>query len=75
MEKRVNKNIYTWVGAFLLSAFGVNRFMRGQVGLGILKIITLSGLGVWGLIDWIVALTKLGSYDEDFIFIDGKWQK
>ena len=73
MEKRVNKYVLTWVGAFLLGGFGVDRFMRGQVGLGILKIVTIGGIGWWSLIDWIICLTKLGQYQEEFVFIDGKW--
>ena len=73
MEKRINKHVFTWVGTFLFGGFGVDRFLRGQVALGILKIVTLGGIGFWSLVDWIIALTKLGSYDNDFIFIDGKW--
>lgn len=73
MEKSINKNVYTWVGTFLFGAIGVDRFMRGQVGLGILKIITLGVGGIWTLVDWIIALTKLGNYEKDFVFIDKKW--
>jgi len=73
MEKRVGKVVYTVVGAWLLGMFGVNRFMRGQTGLGILKIVTVGGVGWWAIIDLIIALTKLGKYDDEFIFIDGKW--
>jgi hypothetical protein len=49
--------------------------MRGQIGLGILKLVTIGLAGIWALIDWIIALTKLGQYEEDFLFIDGKWAK
>ncbi len=73
MEKRIDKHVYTWVGSFLLGGIGVDRFMRGQIGLGILKLITAGLFGLWTLIDWIIALTKLGEYDRDFVFKDGNW--
>jgi TM2 domain-containing membrane protein YozV len=74
MEKRIDKNIFTWIGAFLLGSFGADRFMRGQIVLGIIKLITIGGgFGVWALIDWIIALTKYAQYDKEFVFKDGKW--
>ena len=75
METRINKHLYTWLGVFILGCFGVHRFMRKQVFLGILMLITLGLLGVWQLIDWIIALVKYGQYNDDFIFVDGQWQK
>ena len=73
-EKRINKHIYTWVGTFLFGLFGVDRFMRGQIGLGILKfILNVMFAGVWLLIDWIIALTKLSKYGKDFVFVDTEW--
>jgi RNA polymerase subunit RPABC4/transcription elongation factor Spt4 len=71
-EKRINKHFFVWVGTFLFGYFGVDRFLRGQIGLGILKIL-VDWFGIWALIDWIIALTKYGVQGEEFIFIDGKW--
>ncbi len=79
MEKRFNKNLFVWVFTFLLGELGIDRFMRGQVGLGVLKLITCGGCGVWMLIDWIIAMTKAygSSYgaEEEFVFIDGKYDR
>ena len=74
MEKRINKHVFTWVGCFLFGYLGVDRFMRGQIGLGILKLLTAGGSGLWNLIDWIIALSKLGKYESEFIFVDKKWK-
>lgn len=79
VEKKINKHVFCWVGAFLFGGFGVDRFMRGQVGVGICKL--LFGwltLGIWALVDWIIALTKAyGSFSdsEDIVFINGKYAK
>ena len=40
--------------SFFLGAFGVDRFYTGYIGLGILKLITVGGCGVWALIDFIL---------------------
>jgi len=41
----------------LLGAVGADRFYLGQVGMGILKLVTCGGFGVWALIDSIMAAT------------------
>ena len=74
MEKKIEKVLFTVVGVWLFGVLGVDRFMRGQIVLGVLKIITGGGFGIWALVDLIIALTKLGSYEKEFVFVDGKWK-
>ena len=44
--------------ALLLGTLGVDRFYLGKIGTGILKLLTVGGLGVWALIDVVLILTN-----------------
>lgn len=47
----------TLILSILLGSLGVDRFYLGYTGLGILKLITCGGCGIWSLIDIILVAT------------------
>ena len=54
----------SWLVALLLSIFlgglGADRFYLGYMGLGVAKLLTCGGCGVWSIIDLImIAMDKL----------------
>lgn len=61
-----NTQGYDWTVALILSILlgelGVDRFYTGSIMLGILKLITFGGCGIWWIIDIILIAT--GSYKD-----------
>jgi TM2 domain-containing membrane protein YozV len=50
--------------SFFLGGLGIDRFYLGYTGLGIAKLLTLGGFGIWALIDFImIALRKIPAAD------------
>ena len=53
-------------------SIGIDRFMLGQVGLGIGKLLTGGGCGIWTIIDWFLIMdaTRKSNAQKLFEVID-----
>jgi TM2 domain-containing membrane protein YozV len=40
--------------SILAGNLGIDRFMIGDTGLGIGKLLTCGGFGIWGIVDWFI---------------------
>jgi len=58
-DKRREVNwILCLIVSIVFGTLGVDRFLMGKIGTGILKLITCGGFGIWWLVDVILIATK-----------------
>ncbi|MEI7531668.1 MAG: TM2 domain-containing protein [Betaproteobacteria bacterium] len=50
--------------AVLFGFSGIDRFMLGDVGLGIAKLLTFGGCGIWAIVDWFTAKSRTNDYNR-----------
>lgn len=49
--------------SILLGYLGADRFMLGQIGMGLLKLLTFGFCGIWTIIDWFTISKKTKEYN------------
>lgn len=58
--------------SILVGGFGVDRFLLEQTGLGIAKLLTCGGLGVWAIVDWFLIMGLTRDYNfQKFLQVAG----
>ena len=55
----------TLILSWFTGVFGLHRFYTGYVGIGIAQFLTLGGLGIWALVDFILICTGEYKTKED----------
>jgi len=44
--------------SLLIGGLGIDRFMLGETGLGVAKLLTCGGAGIWTIIDWFTVMGR-----------------
>ena len=52
--------------SILAGSLGIDRFIIGDTGLGVGKLLTCGGMGIWGIIDWFMIqnATRVKNYKK-----------
>ncbi len=51
--------------SIFLGQFGIDRFLLNDVTMGVLKLITCGGCGIWTIADWILIMDKTKKHNFD----------
>ena len=53
--------------SLFLGAYGVDRFLLKETGLGVVKLLTCGGCGIWTIIDWFLIMNKTREFNQKLV--------
>ena len=53
--------------SLLAGSLGVDRFLLGDTGLGVGKLLTCGGLGIWAVVDWFMVMGRARELNYEFL--------
>ena len=53
--------------SLFLGGWGVDRFLLKEVGLGVVKLLTCGGCGIWTIIDWFLVMNKTREFNQKLV--------
>ena len=53
--------------SLFLGGWGVDRFLLKEIGLGVVKLLTFGGCGIWTIIDWFLVMNKTREFNQKLV--------
>ena len=53
--------------SLFLGSWGVDRFLLKETGLGVVKLLTCGGCGIWTIIDWFLVMNKTREFNQKLV--------
>ena len=53
---KIQDPVLSLIVSIVGGSLGIDRFLIGDIGLGIGKLITCGGIGIWAIIDWFLIM-------------------
>ena len=54
--------------SLFLGSWGIDRFLLKEIGLGIIKLLTAGGCGIWTIVDWFLVMNKTREFNYKLVF-------
>ena len=53
--------------SLFLGSWGIDRFLLKEIGLGIIKLLTAGGCGIWTIVDWFLVMNRTREFNYELV--------